>query len=105
MDSILKSKIDSVFHNIQTLNPKDLGIRKKLDIYIDTNSKNEKTLILYITQKSRFLQKDADKIEEIYKIVCNYIDSLLLLKVIFIESPLCSKAKLKLEQEEWRVSV
>ncbi len=97
----LPVQIDQTFSNIIQLNPKDYGIRKKLDIFTAVNKVDEQTLILHIVQKSRFLQKDVDKIEEIVTLLNIETQN----KIILIESPLCSKAKAKLENNNWSVLI
>lgn len=102
---ILPAQINSLYDHIETLNLKDFGIRKKIDVFITKNSKDEDCIIFYITQKSRFLQKDADKIEEIKTIILNNIPYEITSKIILIKSPLCSKAKDKLEKSNWIVTI
>lgn len=103
--NILPPKLQSLYKNIETLNPKDFSIRKKINIFIAKNLENETTLIFQINQKSRFLQKDAEKIEEILSIILEKTKQKLTKKTIIIDSPLCSKAKLKLEEKDWLVLV
>ena len=97
----LPFEINSNFTTITQLIPKELGIRKKLDIYTTIDNSNQTYIFLHIVQKSRFLQKDVDKIEEIYTIIQNYTDTTFDKKFITIEAPLCSKAKAKLENNSW----
>ena len=101
----VKIKLNSKSDNVKQLIPKDLGIRKKLDIFIDNISNKESTLILNISAKSRFLHKDVDKIEEILAIVQNHANVNITSKTIIISSPLCSKAKTKLIDLSWEVIV
>lgn len=49
------------------LDPKDIGIRKKLKIYL-----KEDTLLLAVSQKSRILQKDVAVYEDIFKKIEEY---------------------------------
>lgn len=101
----LPEQINSLYKHIETINLKDLGIRKKLDIFIASDKEDKKHIIFYITQKSRFLQKDILKIEEIKTIVLDNIQNKIIITTIIIKSPLCSKAKNKLEQLNWIVLV
>jgi len=95
--------IFSRYKNLTTLEPKKLGIRKKIALFVSTNEDDVTTLILHITQKSRFLQKDVDKMEEIIETIMSYLSLNHTKKVILIDSPLCSKANSKLELQEWAV--
>lgn len=99
----LSSKIDIEFTKLIQLEPKDLKIRKKIDIFIGDNTQKESSLILQISQKSRFLQKDVDKIEEILQIIKQNQNKNFKKKYIVIEAPLCSKAKAKFETLAWSV--
>jgi hypothetical protein len=98
----ISDKITTDYRELIRINPKDLSIRKKLDIFI-ASDKNEQSLILHISQKSRFLKKDSEKIEEIYLLIQANQD--INSKIILIESPLCSKAKALLEEFSWKVIV
>jgi len=95
----LPTKISEKYIKIEQLNPKDYGIRKKVNIYLNNND----TIILHVEQKSRFLQKDVDKIEEILEIIKSSKSLECVNKVVLIDSPLCSKANTKLELQEWTV--
>jgi len=91
--------------DIQQLNPKEFGIRKKIDIFLAKNNNNELSLVLHVVQKSRFLQRDVDKIEEISHIIEVHEKKVFLKKYILIEAPLCSKAKVKFETLAWSVFI
>lgn len=99
----LSSKIDIEFTKLIQLDPKDLKIRKKIDIFVAENLENQSSLILQISQKSRFLQKDVDKIEDILQIIEENQNKNFENKYIVIEAPLCSKAKAKFETLAWSV--
>lgn len=99
--SNLPFRIDINFKTITKLIPKELGIRKKLHIYTAVDNTNQTYIILFLEQKSRFLQKDVDKIEEIYTIVERHTNVTYNKKLITIKAPLCSKAKAKLETYSW----
>lgn len=99
----LPSELNDLYKYIQTINLKELGIRKKISVFIVVDSNNQYSIAFYITQKSRFLQKDADKIEEIKSIILENIEYKVKEKIILIKSPLCSKAKNKLSLDKWIV--
>ena len=99
----LPTKISSHYKYTETINLKNLGIRKKIDVYLALDTQKKSVLIVYITQKSRFLQKDVDKIEEIITTIKNTLEKDIEDKIIHIESPLCSKAKTKLESQYWNI--
>jgi len=99
---ILPMQLQSSYEYIETINLKELGIRKNISVFI-TNFQKEKCIVFYITQKSRFLQKDVDKINEIKDTILKNIEYKMKQKTILIESPLCSKAKAKLSLNDWIV--
>lgn len=101
----LPVQINNLYQLLETINPKELGIRKKLDIFITKDLKDNIIILFHITQKSRFLQKDVDKIDEISNIVINSTQYSITSTAIFIESPLCSKAKAKMEKLQWIVII
>ncbi len=84
------------------INPKDLKIRKKIDIFI-----NESKNILYIHSagKSRILQKDVEDFENIFLKIKEHLNTTFKEKYILIDSPICSKAKMKFENNNWIVNV
>jgi hypothetical protein len=82
----------------EQIEPKLLGIRKKIEIIIE----NEKNCLIIVSQKSRILRKDVSIFEDIFLKVKEY-KKLTLSKSIKIDGPLCSKAKLELEQNGWEV--
>ena len=94
---------DINFTNIKEISPKDIKIRKKLNIYVADNLNKKQTCILYINQKSRVLQKEVTIYEDIIIKTKNFGDYDFKEKYIFIDAPLCSKAKLKLENHDWIV--
>jgi len=100
-NTLIPELILSSFTNIEILNPKDFGIRKKVNIYTANNKEENPTIIFHIIQKSRFLQKDVDKIEDLNEIIINKMGVKQYKKAIIINPDLCSKAKNKLELEEW----
>lgn len=97
----LPININIKFKTITQLIPKELGIRKKIGIYTAIDNLNQTYIFLHIIQKSRFLQKDVEKIEDIYTLIQSYTNTSFNKKYIIIESPLCSKAKAKLENNSW----
>ena len=102
----IPDEITSSYQNIKIINPKDFGIRKKLGIFEALDQNDNNTLIFYITQKSRFLQKDVDKMEEIKTIILkNKTNEHEIKKAIIIKSPLCSKAKEKMDIQQWMIMI
>lgn len=101
MNHILK-KFDIDTTEIVALDPKEFGIRKKIDIFFHEKSK---TFYLHTAQKARVLQKDVEVFENIFLKVVNEKKIEVDKKFMVIDSPLCSKAKTKFEEQNWEVLV
>lgn len=94
MEVLKTNNID--INEYRQLDPKEIKIRKKLEIYYNADS-----LLLFIKQKSRVLQKDIAVFEDIVKKIEEYLKKSLQVKQIVIDAPLCSKAKIKFEAFGW----
>lgn len=92
-----------IYKKMQEVSPKELGIRNKIRIYKATDIQGYFSAIFAISQKSRVLMKDVHKMEEIYKKLTLFCDHNFKHKLIFIDAPLCSKAKLAFKEARWRV--
>ncbi|SFV74896.1 hypothetical protein MNB_SM-3-1501 [hydrothermal vent metagenome] len=90
---------------MQQITPKELGIRNKISIYKATDTNGYFWAIFALNQKTRVLQKDVEKYDTIFAKLVDFCDHNFKYKVIFIEAPLCSKAKEKFKQHQWRVYV
>lgn len=102
--SKLPFNTDIDFTDIQEILPSNIGVRKKLYIYKATNQHNDIYCILYINQKSRVLQKEVDIYEDIYSKIKEFTSAKFNKKHIYIQAPLCSKAKEKLGLHDWEVT-
>lgn len=92
-----------VYKKIQEVTPKELGIRNKIKIYSATDTSNKYSAIFALSQKSRILQKDVAKFEEIHEKLSLFCEKDFRYKLIFIDAPLCSKAKVVFEQSGWKI--
>lgn len=99
MNHILK-KFDINTTNLTMIEPKELGLRKKVDIFMDNS---HKTAYIHTAGKSRVLQKDVEVFENIILKLQEHFHTTVNKKHIFIDSPLCSKAKAKFENNNWKV--
>ena len=98
----LRSK-GKIYRNMQEITPKELGIRNKIKIYIATDTSNKYWAIFALSQKSRILMKDVHKFEEIYTKLTLFCQKDFQYKSIFIDAPLCSKAKVAFEDSGWKI--
>ena len=92
-----------IYKKMQEITPKELGIRNKIKIYKATDISGYFWAIFAVNQKSRLLMKDVHKFQEIYGKLTLYCDHNFKHKIIFIDAPLCSKAKDAFEQSGWKI--
>ena len=85
--------------------PTELDSRKKIDIYVATSIDSKFYAIFILDSKSRFIRKNADELMELCEKLSSYLDHNFKKKELLISSPLCSKAKEYLKQNDWSVRV
>lgn len=107
---MLKSKIDLLrkngylFKKIEPIDLKNINVKKKVDILKCIDEKDFFNFIIFVSGKSRFLQKNSDEIEEIYRKTVEFCGHNFKYKKIFINQPLCKKAKARLQENKWEVN-
>jgi len=94
-----------IFKEIKQIEPKELGSRKKIEIYSATSIDNNYFCIFKIDAKSRFLRKNADDLIAMEQNLSSYVDHNFKKKEVIINSPLCSKAKTYLKENSWSIRV
>lgn len=99
----LLRKKGKIYKKFEEITPKDLGIRNKITLYKATDIHGYFWAIICVKQKTRVLLKDVAKYESIYVKMVHYFDHNFKHKVIFIDAPLCSKAKEGFKKHTWRV--
>lgn len=82
---------------------KELGIRNKIRMYKATDINGYFWAIFAVSQKSRLLMKDVRKFEEIYSKLAMFCGHNFKHKIIFIDAPLCSKAKDAFKIQGWKI--
>ena len=92
-----------IYKKMQEITPKELGIRNKIKIYKATDINGYFWAIFAISQKSRLLMKDVHKFEEIFAKLSIFCEHNFKYKIIFIDAPLCSKAKLAFKEAGWKI--
>ncbi len=83
--------------------PKALGSRKKLALYVGVDLKGYYCLVMKLSKKSRVLRKEVTELMALHEKMESYKDTKITKKYIWIEAPLCSKAKALLEDHGWKV--
>ena len=92
-----------LFKSLKPIEPKALGSRKKISIYLGVDLKKYYACIIYISKKSRILSKEALELMEFHTKLEEYNESKINKKYIYIDAPLCSKAKVLFEEKKWVV--
>ena len=92
-----------IFKSLKEITPKELGSRKKIELYLGVDLKGYYALVMSVEKKSRILRKEANELMVLHEKLETYIDSKITKKYIIIKSPLCSKAKALLEEYGWKV--
>jgi hypothetical protein len=89
--------------SLEEVTPKVLGSRKKLSLYVGVDLKSYYCMIIKLTKKSRVLRKEAEELMALHEKMEAYKNTKITKKYIWIEAPLCSKAKALLEEHGWKV--
>jgi hypothetical protein len=92
-----------VFSSLETIDPKMLQTRKKVDIFSAIDLKSYYHLIFRIEQKSRFVMRQVEEILALALKAETHQGHCYRHKHVMIKAPLCSKAKAALEREGWKV--
>ena len=88
-----------ILKEINDITPKT---RKKIKVYLGVDMKDFYYLLVELNTKSRFLIKNAKEIIDFVTPLSdiNFRNNK---KILFIKSPICSKAKQFLKENGWRV--
>jgi hypothetical protein len=101
VDSLRKK--GKIYKKMQEIVPKELGIRNKIKMFKATDTTGYFWAIFAVSQKSRLLMKDVRKFEEIYAKMVIFCGHNFKHKIIFIDAPLCSKAKEAFKSQGWKI--
>lgn len=92
-----------VFKSLKPVAPKELGSRKKLELYIGVDLKGFYASVMVLEKKSRVLRKEVGELMLLHEKLEGFIESSIKKRYILIKAPLCSKAKAMLEEHGWKV--
>jgi hypothetical protein len=101
IDVLQKKKL--LFKSLKPIDVKLFGSRKKINIYLGVNLEKYYACIIHINKKSRIISKEALEIMEFHHKLESLNESKILKKYIYIQAPLCSKAKNLFREEKWVV--
>jgi len=88
-----------VLKEIKNITPKT---RKKIQVFLGVDIKQFYYLLVKIDTKSRFIQKNALELMEFVKPLSE-INFQKNKKILFLNSPICSKASVLLQANGWRI--
>jgi hypothetical protein len=105
MQSVVDSlrKKGKIYKKMQEILPRELGVRNRIKIYKATDIAGYFYSIFAVSQKSKLLMKDVHKFEEIYAKLTLFCGHNFKYKIIFIDAPLCLKAKEALVGQGWKI--
>ena len=92
-----------IFKSLTEIMPKELQSRKKVLLYVGVDLKGFYALVMQVEKKSRVLRKEATDLMKLHEKVETYIDSKVTKKYMIVKAPLCSHAKMMLEEHGWKV--
>jgi len=96
-------KKNMIFKLLKEITAKELGSRKKIELYVGVDLKGYYACVMNLKKKSRVLRKEAESLILLHEKLEKYIDSSIKKKYIIIKAPLCSKAKALMEENGWKV--
>ena len=89
--------------SLKEVKPKELGSRKKIQLYIGVNLKGYYCSVMTIEKKSRVLRKEVAELMALHEKLEIHQDTKILTRYIRIKAPLCSHAKAMLEENGWKI--
>jgi hypothetical protein len=92
-----------MFKTLDYFDLKRIKSRKKIKVLVGLDLKSNYHIIFELDAKSRFLQKDVDSLEELVYKIAEFKGHNFKYKALKITSPLCSKAKAKLQSLSYKV--
>jgi hypothetical protein len=92
-----------IFKSIDTILPKDIGSRKKIEIFSGVNSDSFYILVIVVRQKSRFIMKHSNELIDISNKIISLKGHNYKKRFMIFDGDICSKSKEFLSQNGWRV--
>ncbi len=96
---------NTIFKELNKVEPKELGSRKKISIYSGIGIDKNYYAIFVLNAKSRFLRKNANDLMQLYSNLIDLKKHNYKKKILLISSPLCSHAKKLLNDNGWSVYI
>ena len=90
-------------HSMVQIEPKKLKSRKKITILDLETEKKSPLSVFAVNQSSRFIRKNANDLLALQEKLQEFTHKQYVKNILYINAPLCSKAKLFLEENNWIV--
>ncbi len=88
---------------LERVAPRELGSRKRVEIYEGTAPDDYYCMVMVLRKKSRVLQKEARELLDLHRKLEEKIEAKIKRRYLLIDAPLCSKAAALLEEVGWRI--
>ncbi|WP_457606865.1 hypothetical protein [Nitratifractor sp.] len=92
-----------VCKSLEQVEPRELGSRKRVEIYRGVRMDDYYCMILVLKKKSRVLRKEAEELFELHTRLSERIGATIRYRYLLLDAPICSKAAALLEERGWRI--
>jgi hypothetical protein len=92
-----------ICRRLEALQPKELGSRKRLELYRGVDTDDYYCLMMIVRKKSRILRKEAKEFEELHRRLEQKMGARIKRLYLLYDAPICSKAAAWLREKGWRL--
>jgi len=92
-----------VCRRLDRIEPRELGSRKRVEIYRGVMTDDYYCLVLLVKKKSRILRKEAEELMELHRRLEEKTEAKIKRLYLLYDAPLCSKASARLKEKGWNV--
>ncbi|WP_456391943.1 hypothetical protein [Nitratifractor sp.] len=92
-----------VCKRLEPLSPKELGSRKRVEIYRGVERDDYYCMVMVVRKKSRILRKETEEFEELHRRLEAKIEAKIKRRYLLLDAPICSKAAEALKERGWRI--
>jgi hypothetical protein len=88
---------------LERVEPRELGSRKRVEIYEGTATDDYFCMVMVLRKKSRVLQKEARELLDLHRKLEEKKEARIKRRYLLIDAPLCSRAATLLEEAGWKI--
>jgi len=92
-----------VCKRLEPLAPKELGSRKRVEIYRGVETDDYYCMVIVARKKSRILRKEAAEYLELHRRLEEKIGAKVKRRYLLLGAPICSKAVDYLKEQGWKI--